>query len=137
MSKLFVPFFGYVDRMDIYGFADGACRHTLNLASISWVIYSPNHDLISSGAICTGPATNNIIEYQAVIGLLTEVVFRYIHDLVVFMDSQLVVCHLNHVYTIRNPLLLCLFQRVRLLERSFVLSLTGISLGQIIQLLIH
>ena len=35
------------------------------------------------------------------------------------MDSQLVVCHLNHVYTIRNLVLLCLFRRVRLLERSF------------------
>ena len=35
------------------------------------------------------------------------------------MDSQLVVCHLNHVYTIRNPVLLHLFQKVRLLEISF------------------
>ena len=35
------------------------------------------------------------------------------------MDSQLVVCHLNHVYTIRNPVLLRLFQRIHLLERSF------------------
>ena len=39
--------------------------------------------------------------------------------IVVLMDSQLVVCHLNHVYTIRNSMLLRLFQRVRLLERSF------------------
>ena len=29
------------------------------------------------------------------------------------------VCHLNHVYTIRNPMLLRLFWRVCLLERSF------------------
>ena len=69
--------------------------------------------------VCIGPATNNIIEYQLVIGLLIEAASQGIHDSVVFMDSQLVVCHLNHIYTIRNPTLLCLFQRVPLLERSF------------------
>ena len=69
--------------------------------------------------VCIGPATNNIPKYQAVIGLLTKAASRDIHDLVVFMDSQLVVYHLNHVYTIRNPVLLHLFWRVCLLERSF------------------
>ena len=83
------------------------------------MLYSPAQDLVSSGAICIGLATNNIVEYQAVIGLLTEAASRDIHDLVVFIDSQLVVFHLNHVYTIRNPILLRHFRRVRLLERSF------------------
>ena len=119
MSKLFIPCFGYSDRMAFYGFADGACRHTLNLASVAWVLYSPDHDLISSGEFCIDLTTNNIAEYQAVIGLLTELASRNINDLVVCMDSQLVVCHLNHVYSIINPILLCLFWRVCLLERSF------------------
>ena len=119
VSKMFIPCFGYAYRMAFYGFVDGACRHTLNLASAAWVLYSRDHDLISSGAVCIGPSTNNIVKYQAVIGLLTEAASQYIHILVVFMDSQLVVYHLNHVYTIRNPILLHLFQRVCLLERSF------------------
>ena len=105
--------------MAFYGFDDGACRHTLNLVSATWVLYSPAKYLVSSGAVCIGPTTNNIIEYQAVIGLLTEATSQDVRNLVVFMDSQLVVCHLNHVYTIRNPVLLCLVWRVRLLERSF------------------
>ena len=105
--------------MTFYSFADGACRHTLNLASAAWVLYSPDYDLVSSGAVCIGPTTNNIIEYRAIIGLLTEAASQDVHNLVVLMDSQLVVCHLNHVYTIRNPMLLRLFWRVRLLERSF------------------
>ena len=54
------------------GFADGANHYTLNLASIAWVLYSPTGDLVSSGGVCLGPSTNNIIEYHAVIGLLTE-----------------------------------------------------------------
>ena len=61
-----------VMHMAFYGFADGACRHTLNLTSAAWVLYSPAEDLVSSGAVCIGPATNNIAEYEAVIGLLTE-----------------------------------------------------------------
>ena len=99
--------------MAFYGFADGACRHTLNLASAAWVLYSLAYDLV------IGPATNNIVEYQAVIGLMTKSASQDVRNLVVLMDSQLVVCHLNHVYTIRNPMLLHLFRRVRLLERSF------------------
>ena len=75
--------------------------------------------MVSSGAVCIGPATNNIAEYEAVIGLLTEVASHDAHDLVVLMDSQLMVFHLNHVYTFRNPVLLHLFRRVRLLEISF------------------
>ena len=69
--------------------------------------------------VCLGPATNNIVEYEAVIGLLTEAASQDVRDLVVLMGSQLVVIHLNHVYTIRNSVLLRLFQRVHLLERSF------------------
>ena len=119
VSRLFIPCFGYVDRMAFYGFPDGTFHHTLNLASAAWVLYSLAHDIISSGAVCIGPTTKNIVECQEVIGLLTEAASRDIHDLVVFLDSQLVVFHLNHVYTIRNPALLRLFWRVHLLERSF------------------
>ena len=72
MSILFIPCFGYADQMDFYGFVDGACHHTLNLASTAWVLYSPAHELVSSGAVCIGLATNNITKYQAMIGLLTE-----------------------------------------------------------------
>jgi len=87
MSRLFIPCFGYTDQMAFYGFIDGAFRHTLNLASAVWVLYSLAHDLVSSGVVCIGPTTNNIIEYEAVIGLLTEAASRDIRDLVVFMDS--------------------------------------------------
>ena len=119
MCILCIPCFGYADWMDFYGFADGACHHTLSLALAAWVLYNSTHDLVSSGVVCIGPMTNNIGEYQEVIGLLTEDASLDIHDLVVFMDSQLVVFHLNHVYTIRNPVLLHLFWRVCLLEISF------------------
>ena len=95
--------------MAFNGFADGAFNHTLNLTLTSWVLYSPAKYLISLGAVCLGPTTNNIVEYEGVIDLLTKAASQDVRDLVVLMDSQLVVCHLNHVYTIRNPILLRLF----------------------------
>jgi ribonuclease HI len=54
-----------------FGFADGASRHTRNIASAAWVIYQFD-EVVSSGGICLGPATNNMAEYHAVIGLLTQ-----------------------------------------------------------------
>ena len=84
-----------VMQMAFYSFADGACCHTLNLPSAAWVLYSPTEYLVNSGAVCIGLATNNIVEYEAVIGLLTEATSQDVHDLVVLMDSQLVVHHLT------------------------------------------
>ena len=83
-----------------YGLADGASLEALNLASTAWVLYSQANDSVSLGGVCLGPTTNNIIEYHVLIGLLTEAASRDIDHLVVFMDSQLMVSHLNHMYTI-------------------------------------
>ena len=76
-----------VMQMAFYGFADGAFCHTLNLASAAWVLYSPAEYLVSSGAVCLCPSTNNITEYEAVICLLTEAASQDVRDLVVLMDS--------------------------------------------------
>ena len=59
------------------GFVNDASRHTCNLASTAWVIYAPTWKLVSSGGDCLGPATNNMVEYNAVIELLRDV---SIHD---------------------------------------------------------
>ena len=54
------------------GFADGASRHTCNLASAAWVIYSPSGQLVAAGGACLGPTSNNVAEYRAVIELLWD-----------------------------------------------------------------
>ena len=71
------------------GFADGAIRHTLNLASAAWVIYEPSGQLLSSSSTCLGPSTNNIVEYSAIIELLLDAISHGIQHLVVHLDSQL------------------------------------------------
>ena len=100
-------------------FADGACRSTRNISSTAWVIYSPTDELISMHGVSLGQTTNNIAEYSAVIELLSESISFGIRHLIIGLDSELIVLHLNRVYAIKNPVLLRLFLKVHLLEREF------------------
>ena len=101
------------------GFADGASRHTCNLALAAWVIYSPSGQLVAAGGACLGHAPNNVAEYTAVIELLWDALSRGITQLEVRLDSQLVVSQLNRAYQVRNPTLLRQFMQICLLERHF------------------
>ena len=101
------------------GFFKHASCHTCNLASVAWVIYSPLGQLVASGGTCLGPTTNNVIEYRAIIDLLWDSLSHGISQLEVQLDSQLVVSQLNRAYQVQNPILLCQFMQVRLLERNF------------------
>jgi hypothetical protein len=60
-----------------------------------------------------------MVEYQVVIGILTKASSLAIFRIIINLDSQLVVCHLNRVYAIRNPIILYLHLRVLHLERMF------------------
>ena len=101
------------------GFADGACRSTRNLSSVAWAIYDPNGELIDLQGIFLGRTTNNIVEYSAVIKLLLESIALDTRELVVNLDSQLVVLQINKKYSIRNPQILRMYLRICLPERHF------------------
>ena len=101
-----------------FGFTDGASWHTRNIASAACVIYQFD-EVVSSGGICLGPATNNMAEYHAFIGLLTQASSLGISRIIVYLDSQLMVYQLNRIYAIRSPILLRLHLQVRHLERMF------------------
>jgi ribonuclease HI len=98
------------------GYVDGASRQTQRLASASWVIFTPQGQLLSSGGICLGDTTNNVVEYSAVIELLHDALSLGISHLRVYLDAQLVVSQLNRVYWVHDPTLHRRFLRVRLLE---------------------
>ena len=49
---------------------------------------------------------NNIAEYSAVIELLSNAISFFIQRLIIRLDSELIVLHLNRVYAIKNSVLL-------------------------------
>jgi ribonuclease HI len=54
------------------------------------VIFTPGGQLLSSGGICLGEETNNVVEYNAVIELLCDALSHGISHLWVYLDAQLV-----------------------------------------------
>jgi ribonuclease HI len=93
-------------------------RHTQIIASATWVFYHSD-ELVSSRGIFLGSTTNNMAECHVVIVLLTEASSLGISRMIVNLESQLVVCQINRIYTIHNPILLHLHLRVHRLERMF------------------
>ena len=100
-------------------FVDSAFHSTRNLSSAAWPIYDPHGELIDLQGIFLGQTTNNIAEYSAVCELLSEAIALNIQEMVVNLDSQLVVLQLNGKYSVRNPQLLRMYLRILLLERNF------------------
>jgi ribonuclease HI len=99
-----------------FGFVYGASQHNQNLALAAWIIYHSG-ELVSSGGICLGSTTNNVVEYHVIIELLTKASSLGISQLIINLDSQLVFRQLNRVYNVRNTVLLHLYLIVFRLER--------------------
>jgi hypothetical protein len=74
------------------GFTDGASQNTQNLASIAWVVYSPEGLLVSLGGVCLGPPMNNVAKYSVIIEIFCDAISHGILSLEVRLGSQLVVC---------------------------------------------
>jgi ribonuclease HI len=98
------------------GYVDGASRHTWRIASIAWVIFTAQGQLLSSRGIFLGDTKNNVIEYSAVIELLHDALSFGISHLYVYLNAQLVVPQLKRVYRVHDPTLHQRFLRVRILE---------------------
>lgn len=80
----------------------GACHSTRNLSSVAWELFTPDGALVDLQGIYLGRTSNNIVEYNVVIELLSEAVSLGIINLVVKLGSQLVVLQLNNHYSVRN-----------------------------------
>ena len=109
MSNLLESFVGY---------ADGASRSLQNLSSAAWAIFDPSGELVSFRGVCIGRSMNNITEYSVLIEL-SDAITHGIHQLVVRLDSQLVILQLTGIYSVRNPAIYRMFLRVKILERQF------------------
>ena len=101
------------------GYIDGTNRSSQNAASLTWVIFNPSNEFLDFGGIFLGHATNNLVEYEAVIALMTNASTLGIRSLVIRLDSKLVISQFTSRYTIRHPVLYQKYLRVRFLEHSF------------------
>ena len=128
--KLSMESFAYI------GFVDCASRHTQHSSSIAWVIYTPMGQVLSSWGICLQPSSNNVAKYSVVIELLRDAISHGVLSLEVCLDSQLILPQLNGLYHVRDPTLLRIFLRVRLLEWKFD-NITYMFQEFIIKLLTH
>lgn len=75
--------------------------------------------LVLSNGVCIGSATNNQVEYDAMIGLLVDSLVHRILHLHVCLDSFLLVMQLNSVYRVHNQVLFTKYLRVKLLVCEF------------------
>ena len=110
MSSLPLPYVAYKNG--------GSC-HTWHIASTSWVIYTPESELLCFEGVFLGSTTDNIAEYMSIISILTEASSQDISNLVLRLDSQPVIMQLTNHYHICNPILLHHYLMVRILERQY------------------
>ena len=64
-------------------YTDGANRSSRHAASAAWVIFNPSNEFIDAGGIFLDRATNNLVEYEAVIALMTNASALGIRSLVI------------------------------------------------------
>lgn len=100
-------------------YVDGASLSTRKISSTTWVIFSPTYELVGYGGIFLGPPTNNVMEYSAVIEIISKSTSLGINCLVVRLYSQLMVSQLNLHYSVCNPTLFRKYLRVHLFEQAF------------------
>ena len=110
MYKSLEPFIGYTD---------GVIRSTQNLSSTAWAIFALNDELVIFQGISIARSTNNIVEYSALIKILSDAISFGINRIIISLDSKKFVLQLTSIYNVRNTTLHCMFLRVQLLERHF------------------
>lgn len=93
-------------------YVDGASRGNPGPSSAAAVAFLPSGERLISRASCIGTATNNIAEYRAVIEGLELASLLEAVDVVVRMDSELVMKQLTGRYRIKNETLRTLAEEV-------------------------
>jgi len=94
-------------------YADGASRGNPGPAAIGAVLYPPHGgDPVAEVSEAIGEATNNQAEYRAVVAGLEAALRLGVTDLLVRLDSQLLVRQVLGDYRVRNPGLKPLHRRV-------------------------
>jgi ribonuclease HI len=110
------------------GYIDGMNQSSQNVASLAWVIFNPSNEFLDFGGIFLGRATNNLVEYEAIIALMTNASTLGICSLVVRLDFELVISQLTSRYDVLHPMLYRKYLRVHSWNNHLILMLMSIFL---------
>jgi len=107
----------FIDEVRL--FTDGGCRGNPGPGAIGIVIYDNSHTELFQHAECIGSTTNNRAEYAALIKGLNLCAQFTRRKVVCYLDSQLVVNHMNGIWRLKNDQLRGLFLEVKKHEQIF------------------
>jgi ribonuclease HI len=100
-------------------FADGGARGNPGPAALGAVLVGEDGAILREVGQYLGTATNNVAEWSALLAGLTAALELGVEDLVVRMDSELVVRQVSGVYRVKHPDLIPLHGKARQLLRRF------------------
>jgi len=113
------------NKSQLYVFCDGGARGNPGPAATGFIIKDSRGKILVQKGNYIGPATNNVAEYQAVIGALQWLGGQFDkgkldNDSIVnfFLDSKLAVNQLNGFYKIKNKNLQKLVITIKKLEKK-------------------
>ena len=100
-------------------FSDGACRGNPGEASCAVILYDDSEEELLRQSKRLGVTTNNVAEYEGVLLALELAATLRTTELLMKLDSELVVRQLTGVYKVKHPSLKPLHGRATLLIRDF------------------
>jgi ribonuclease HI len=104
-------------RLKVY--SDGASRGNPGPSAIAFMILTEDGKILKRYSKYVGIRTNNQAEYQALISALMIASKFADQEVVCYLDSELVVKHLNRQYKVRNSKLKTLWLKVQELKQNF------------------
>jgi ribonuclease HI len=100
-------------------FADGGSRGNPGPAAGGAVVIADDGRLLAEAGAYLGVATNNVAEWQGLLAGLEAALELGVEDLVVRLDSELVVRQLTGVYRVKHADLIPLHRKAQVLLRRF------------------
>ena len=105
--------------MRLYIYADGACWGNPGPAAIGAVIKNEEQKRLVAISQYIGKGTNNQAEYKAVIAALKSAIKFNADEVVLLLDSELVMKQLSGEYKVKNMLLRPLYTEAIELAKKF------------------
>jgi probable phosphoglycerate mutase len=119
MARDFAPGAGKNVRVKVTMFADGGSRGNPGPAASGAVLYDDAGTIVREVGTFLGVATNNVAEWTGLITGLEAARDLGASEIVVRLDSELVVKQLSGAYRVKHPNLIPLHAKAKTLLRSF------------------